>query len=253
MFVRLWANTTFSLKEFRMSLKRVLVKISGEQLSGKHEFGIDTDVARYLAHECAKVVQAGCQLVLIVGGGNMVRGAELAGDGIKRVTADQMGMLSGLMNAMALTDIFEHEKVTTRCMSNIFAAQVAEAYSFRLAHKHLKRGRVIIVAGGIGRPFFTHDTAAVNIALELSCDVVLKATKVDGVYDKDPNEFSDAKLLNEVTFQQAVENPQIKVMDKAALGLAMEHEMPVIVFDPMQPDNIFKATQGESIGTKIYK
>jgi uridylate kinase len=138
-------------------------------------------------------------------------------------------------------------------MSNIFAAQVAEAYSFRLAHKHLKRGRIIIVAGGIGRPYFTHDTAAVNIALELSCDIVLKATKVDGVYDKDPNKFDDAKLLDEVTFQHAVENPQIKVMDKAALGLAMEQEMPVIVFNPMQPDNILKAVQGEAIGTKIYE
>lgn len=234
-----------------MSFKRVLLKISGEQLSGKHEFGIDIEVAQYLARECSKVIQAGCQLVLVVGGGNVVRGVELAGNGIKRVTADQMGMLSGLMNAMALTDIFEHEKVTTRCMSNIFAAQVAEAYSFRLAHKHLKRGRVIIVAGGLGRPYFTHDTAAVNIALELSCDIVLKATKVDGVYDKDPNTFTDAKLLDTVTYQHAVENPQIKVMDKAALGLAMEQEMPVIVFNPMQPDNILKAIQGEPIGTKI--
>jgi len=234
-----------------MSFKRVLLKISGEQLSGKHEFGIDTDVAKYLAQECGKVLQAGCQLVLVVGGGNVVRGAELAGNGIKRVTADQMGMLSCLMNAMALTDIFEFEKVTTRCMSNIFATQVAEAYSFRLAHKHLKRGRIIIIAGGIGRPYFTTDTAALNLALELSCDVVLKATKVDGVYDKDPHKFDDAKLLDKVSFQYAVENPQIKVMDKAALGLAMEQSMPVIVFDPMQPDNILKAAQGEPIGTKI--
>ena len=231
--------------------KRVLLKISGEQLSGKHEFGIDTDIARYLARECAKVVQAGCRLVLVVGGGNMVRGSELAGNGIKRVTADQMGMLSGLMNAMALTDIFESKDVRTRCMSNIFAPQVAESYSFRLAEKHLRRERVVMVSGGIGRPYFTHDTAAVNLALELSCDVVLKATKVDGVYDKDPNKFKDATLLREVAFQQAVENPQIKVMDKAALGLAMEQAMPVVVFDPMQPDNILKAAQGDAVGTKI--
>lgn len=234
-----------------MSLKRVLLKISGEQLSGKHDGGIDTEVACYLARECHKVIATGCQLVLVVGGGNVVRGAELAGNGIKRVTADQMGMLSGLMNAMALTDIFEHEKVTTRCMSNIFAPQVAEAYSFRLAHKHLKRGRIIIVAGGIGRPYFTHDTAAVNIALELDCDVMLKATKVDGVYDKDPHKFDDAILLDKVSFQYAVENPQIKVMDKAALGLAMEQEMPVVVFNPMKADRILKAVTGEAIGTKI--
>jgi uridylate kinase len=239
------------IKGAQMSFKRVLLKISGEQLSGKHEFGIDTDVARYLAQECGKVVQDGTQLVLVVGGGNIVRGAERAGDGIKRVTADQMGMLSCLMNAMAITDIFEENGVRTRCMSSIFANQVAEAYSFRLAEKHLRRGRVVIVAGGIGRPYFTTDTAALNLALELSCEVVLKATKVDGVYDKDPNKFKDALLLEEVSLQHAVENPQIKVMDKAALGLAVEQKMPVIVFNPMQSDNIIKAVRKEKIGTKI--
>ena len=231
--------------------KRVLLKISGEQLSGKHEVGIDPEVGHYLAKECQKVIQAGCQLVLVVGGGNMVRGAEVAGHGIKRVTADQMGMLSGLMNAMAVTDIFESNDVRTRCMSNIFAPQVAESYSFRLAEKHLRRERVVMVSGGIGRPYFTHDTAAVNLALELSCDVVLKATKVDGVYDKDPNKFEDAVLLKKITFQEALANEAIKVMDKAALGLAMEQNMPVIVFDPMQPDNILKVVQGESIGSFI--
>jgi uridylate kinase len=234
-----------------MSYKRVLLKISGEQLSGKHEFGIDVEIARYLAKECGRVIQAGYQLVLVVGGGNMVRGAEVAGNGIKRVTADQMGMLSCLINAMAVTDIFESNDIKTRCMSNVFATQVAEAYSYRLAEKHLKRGRVVVVAGGIGRPYFTTDTAALNLALELGCDVVLKATKVDGVYDKDPAKFKDAKFLKEVTFQQAVENPHIKVMDKAALGLAMDQRMPVIIFDPMQSGNILKVTKGESIGTKI--
>ena len=231
--------------------KRVLLKISGEQLSGKHEVGIDPEVGHYLAKECQKVIQAGCQLVLVVGGGNMVRGAEVAGHGIKRVTADQMGMLSGLMNAMAVTDIFESNDVRTRCMSNIFAPQVAESYSFRLAEKHLRRERVVMVSGGIGRPYFTHDTAAVNLALELSCEVVLKATKVDGVYDKDPNKFEDAVLLKKITFQEALANEAIKVMDKAALGLAMEQNMPVIVFDPLQPDNILKVVQGEAIGSFI--
>ena len=234
-----------------MAYKRVLLKISGEQLSGKHDVGIDPEIAIYLAKECAKVVQAGCQLVLVVGGGNVVRGAEIAGNGIKRVTADHMGMLSCLMNAMALTDIFEFNGVKTRCMSNIFAKQVAEDYTFRLAEKHLNRGRVVIVAGGIGRPYFTTDTGALNIALELSCDIVLKATKVDGVYDKDPAKFEDATLLDAVSFQEAVENPSIKVMDKAALGLAMEQSMPVIVFDPMKDDNIVKVATGEKIGTKI--
>lgn len=231
--------------------KRVLLKISGEQLAGKHEFGIDTEVVHYLAQECQKVVRGGGQLILVVGGGNAVRGAELAGNGIKRVTADQMGMLSGLMNAMALTDIFESEGLRTRCMSNIYATQVAESYSFRLAEKHLQRGRTVVVAGGLGRPYFTHDTAAVNLALELSCDVVLKATKVDGVYDKDPAKFGDAKRLKSVTYQEAVANAQIKVMDKAALGLAMEQSMPVIVLNPMQPDTVFRAAEGAAVGTRI--
>jgi uridylate kinase len=231
--------------------KRVLLKISGEQLSGKHEVGIDPEVGHYLARECEKVAQAGCQLVLVVGGGNMVRGAEVAGHGIKRVTADQMGMLSCLINALALTDIFENEGVETRCVSNIFAPQVAESYSFRLAEKHLDKGRVVIVAGSIGRPYFTSDTGAVNLALELSCDVVLKATKVDGVYDKDPKKFPDAVLLKKIAFQEAVANAAIKVMDKAALGLAMEQKMPVVVFDPMQPDNILKVAKGEAVGSFI--
>jgi uridylate kinase len=231
--------------------KRVLLKISGEQLSGKHEIGIDPEVGHYLARECQKVIQAGCQLVLVVGGGNMVRGAEVAGQGIKRVTADQMGMLSGLMNAMALTDIFESDNVKTRCMSNIFAPQLAESYSFRLAEKHLKRGRVVMVSGGIGRPYFTHDTAAVNLALELSCGVVLKATKVDGVYDKDPKKFKDARHLKKISYQEAVASESIKIMDKAALGLALEQDMPVVVFNPMQEDNILKVALGEPVGSHI--
>src|ERR1019366_1698340 len=148
----------------------------------------------------------GCQLVMIVGGGNMVRGAAVAGNGIKRVTADQMGMLSGMINAMALTDIFESEGIQTRCMSNIFAEQVAESYSYRAAEKHLEFGRVVVIAGGIGRPYFTHDTAAVSLALELDCDFVIKATKVDGVYNKDPAIFKDAKRIDKMSYQKAVED-----------------------------------------------
>lgn len=231
--------------------KRVLLKISGEQLAGKHEFGVDPQVGRYLADECAKVLETGCQLVLVVGGGNMVRGAELAGNGIKRVTADQMGMLSGLINAMALTDIFESRGLITRCMSNIFATQVAESYSFRLAEKHLERGRVVIIAGGMGRPYFTHDTAAVSFGLELDCDVVIKATKVDGVYDKDPAEFKDANLFDKISYQAAIENTNIKVMDKAALGLAMEQHMKLIVLNTDKPDNLKRAANGESVGTFV--
>jgi len=231
--------------------KRVILKISGEQLAGEHSFGIDPKVASYLAKECQNVIAAGCQLVVVVGGGNMMRGAEIAGNGIKRVTADQMGMLSGLINAMGVTDIFESEGLATRCMSNVYAEQLAESYSFRLAEKHLERNRVIVIGGGIARPYFTHDTSAVSIGLELGADVVLKATKVDGVYDKDPAKFPDAKLLTEVSYQDAVANEAIKVMDKAALGLAMEQHMPVVVFNPMRPGNLLKLVRGEQVGSRI--
>lgn len=232
--------------------KRVLIKFSGEQLAGEHDLGVDPKIAAYLANEIKQATKTGCQVVLVVGGGNMVRGAEVAGNGVKRVTADQMGMLSGLINAMALTDIFEHEGVPTRCTSNIYAQQVAESYSYRLAEKHLERGRVLLIAGGLGRPYFTHDTAAISLALELDCEAVLKATKVDGVYDKDPNQHDDAKRFVKLDYQHAVENGAIKVMDKAALGLAMEQSMPVIVFDTTQPGNIAKILGGDkSIGTMV--
>jgi uridylate kinase len=234
-----------------MAYKRVLLKLSGEQLSGKFDVGIDPEIVDYIASEIKAAQQLGIDLVIVIGGGNMVRGAELAGDGIKRVTADQMGMLSGLINAIAVTDIFESHNIVTRCLSNIFADQIAEAYSFRRADKHLEQKRLVIVAGGMGRPYFTHDVAAVNLALELSCEVAIKASKVDGVYDKDPAKHDDAVKFDKLDFQTAVQNPHIKVMDKAALGLAMEQNMPVVVFDIMQKGNLVKLIKGENIGTKI--
>lgn len=233
------------------SYKRVLLKLSGEQLSGEYEFGVDPKIASFLAAEIKKVVDSGVQVVIIAGGGNMVRGAEMAGNGIRRVTADQMGMLSGLINCMALTDIFEANGLKTRCLSNIFATQVAESYSYRLAEKHLQKGRVVIIAGGTARPYVTHDTAAVSFALELDCELVLKASKVEGVYDKDPNRFEDAIKLDTVSFQEAVADNAIKVMDKAAMGLAMEQHKPIVVFDAMQPDNFAKVVNGDAVGTKI--
>ena len=231
--------------------KRILLKLSGEQLAGKYEFGVDPEIASFLAAEVKKVVDTGCQVVMIVGGGNMVRGAELAGNGIRRVTADQMGMLSGLINCMALTDIFENSGLKTRCLSNIFAQQVSESYSYRLAEKHLQKGRVVIVAGGTARPYVTHDTAAVSFALELDCELVLKASKVEGVFDKDPAKFPDAIKLDTVSFQEAIEDNSIKVMDKAAMGLAMEQHKPIVVFNCMTPDNLVRLVNGETIGTKI--
>lgn len=234
-----------------MAYKRVLLKISGEQLAGKYDFGVDPELAAYLAEEIKKALTTGCEIVLVVGGGNMVRGAEIAGHGIRRVTGDQMGMLSGLINSMALTDIFEAHDLPTRCLSNIYAEQVAESYSYRLAEKHLQNGRVVIVAGGSGRSYVTHDTAAVMFALELDCEVVLKATKVDGVYDRDPNKFDDAAKLGNMSFQEALTNVGISVMDKAALGLALERNKPVVVFNPLSDGNIARVVAGEAVGTKI--
>ena len=234
-----------------MAYKRVLLKVSGEQLAGKYEFGVDPEIAAYLAEEIKKALATGCELVLVVGGGNMVRGSEIAGHGIRRVTGDQMGMLSGLINSMALTDIFEAHDLPTRCLSNVYAEQIAESYSYRLAEKHLQSGRVVIVAGGSGRSYVTHDTAAVMFALELDCEVVLKATKVDGVYDKDPQQFNDAVLTQAMTFQDAVENQAVAVMDKAALGLALEQRKPLVVFNPMVENNIASVISGNHIGTKI--
>ncbi|HEU4984533.1 MAG TPA: uridine monophosphate kinase, partial [Nitrososphaera sp.] len=210
--------------------KRVLLKLSGEQLAGKFDGGIDAELGAWLAREVKKVAADGTQVVIMVGGGNFARGAQLAGHGIRRVTADHIGMLGTMMNALALTDIFESQGVRTRCLSNIFAEQVAEPFVHRLANKHLENSRVVIVAGGIGRPYLTTDTAAVSLALELDCDVVMKATKVDGVYDKDPAYHDDAQRIHSMTLQEAVSNGAIKVMDKAAMGLAMEHGLSIVVF-----------------------
>lgn len=231
--------------------RRVLLKLSGEQLAGKYDGGFDPELAGWLSKQIKLVSDAGVQIVIMVGGGNFVRGAQIAGHGIHRVTADHMGMLGTMINALALTDIFEANNVKTRCLSNIFAQQVAEPFVHRLANKHLEKGRVVIVAGGIGRPYLTTDTAAVSLALELDCKAVLKATKVDGVYSKDPAKHKDAKRLGSITYQRAVEDEAIKVMDKAAMGLAMEHQMPIVIFDAMKPNQILKVTQGESVGTTI--
>lgn len=231
--------------------KRVLLKLSGEQLAGKFEHGIDTDLASWLASEVKRTVDSGSQVVIMIGGGNFVRGAQVAGGGIKRVTGDHMGMLGTMINAIALTDIFEENDVPTRCLSNVFAEQVAESFSHRLAEKHLENGRVVIVAGGVGRPYLTTDTAAVNLALELDCEVVLKATKVDGVYDKDPTKFEDAVKFEELSYQRAVDDDAIRVMDKAAMAQAQEYGMPIIIFDALAEDNIKRAALGEHVGTKI--
>ncbi|MEI7674270.1 MAG: UMP kinase [bacterium] len=234
-----------------MSYKRVLLKLSGEQLAGQYESGIDPIFGAWLAREIKKAHSDGTEIVIMVGGGNFMRGAQIAGHGIARVTADHMGMLATMINALALTDIFEANGLQTRCLSNIFAEQVAEKFIHRLANKHIDNGRVIIVAGGSGRPYLTTDTAAVEIALELDCEVVLKATKVDGVYDKDPTKHDNAEKIDKISHQEALEQASIQVMDQAALGLALEHKMPILIFDSMSEGNIVSAIKGQKVGTLI--
>ncbi|MGH7239245.1 MAG: UMP kinase [Candidatus Saccharimonadales bacterium] len=228
--------------------QRVLLKLSGEQLAGKFDGGIDTGFCKWLVDEVGPIKE---QIVIMVGGGNFARGAQLAGGGVKRVTADHIGMLGTLMNALALADIFNNNGLKARALSHIKADQVVDQFTHRRAVSDLNKGRVVISAGGIGRPYLTTDTAAVSMALELDCDVVLKATKVDGIYDKDPEINSDAKKLEAVDYQQAVADGAIRIMDKAALGLAMEHKMPIVVFNAFEPGNIAAAASGQSIGTKI--
>lgn len=236
-----------------MSIKysRILLKLSGEQLAGDQEYGIDPKFVAWVAGEVKKVTDAGCQVVLMVGGGNIARGTQISGDGIKRVTGDHMGMLATLINALAVTDIFEANGLQTRCLSNVFAPQVAESFDHRLAEKHLGKGRIVILAGGSGRPYVTTDTAAVVLGLEMGCDAVLKATKVDGVYDKDPMKHADAKKHDRIPYQTAVEDAEIRIMDKAALGLAMEHGISLVVFDALKPGNILAVANGENVGTTI--
>lgn len=234
-----------------MAYKRVLLKLSGEQLAGMFEGGIDAELGAWLAHEVSQVTTAGTQVVIMVGGGNYARGAQLAGHGIGRVTADNIGMLATMMNAVALADIFNGVGVIARALTNIKADQVADQFTHRRAISDLNKDRVVIVAGGIGRPYLTTDTAAVSLALELDCEVVLKATKVDGVYDKDPTQFPDAVKTEHISFDEAVANEAIQVMDKAALGLAMEHQLPIIVFKALAENNIASAANGNSVGTKI--
>jgi len=187
----------------------------------------------------------------MVGGGNFARGSQLAVGGIQRVTADYIGMLGTLMNALALNDIFNSNQLDAVCLSNVFAEQVAKSFSHRQAQKDLRQNRVLIIAGGIGRPYLTTDTAAVSLALELDCEVVLKATKVSGVYDKDPIKYKDAKIYQKLSANDAVNNQDIRVMDKAAMGLAYDHKLPIIVFDLMQEGNILKAALADNIGTTI--
>ena len=230
---------------------RVLLKLSGEQLQGKFDGGFDAERAAWIAGEIKKATEHGAQVVLMVGGGNYARGAQLTGGGVQRVTADNIGMMATMMNAVALADVFNAHGLPSRALTNLQSDQVADRFTHRRALSHLEKGRVVIAAGGIGRPYLTTDTAAVSLALEMDCDVILKATKVDGVYDSDPMTNPNAVKFDRITLQQAVEQPDIKVMDQAAIALADDHNQSIIVFALLDENNIARAIAGEAVGTTI--
>lgn len=237
-----------------MQHQRILLKLSGEQFAGEKQFGIDTKFVAELAQELLALVKSTkVQVVIVIGGGNFLRGATLAGEQkmVERATADYMGMLATVMNGMALVDILEHFGQSARLQTRLAINSVAEPYIRRRALRHLEKGRVVIVAGGTGNPYFTTDTAAVSTAVELGCDVVMKATKVDGVYNKDPKKFPDAVKIPKMTFLDALRDENIKVMDNAALSLAMDNGLPIRIFDLLTKGNIQKTVEGDDVGTLI--
>ena len=231
--------------------KRILLKLSGEQLQGEQSGGFDTARAKWIADEIRVAVDQGVQVVVMVGGGNYARGAQLANDAIQRITGDYVGMLATMMNALTLADVFNHEGLDARALTNIKADQVLDQFTHRRAMSHLTKNRVVIVAGGTGRPFLTTDTAAVNLALELDCDAVIKTTKVDGVYSADPAKDPSATKYDSLSYEEVLKNQNITVMDKAAIGLAMEQDIPVIVCDLLNEGNIGRAAAGGEVGTTI--
>ena len=232
--------------------KRILLKLSGEQFAGDAKQGIDPEFIKMLAGEIREVVSAtGASIAIVVGAGNFIRGADIADRGIERTTGDYMGMLATIINGMALVDVLEQNGQPARLQTRLFVNQVAEPYIRRRALRHMEKGRVVIVAGGTGNPFVTTDTAAVVTALELEADMVLKATKVDGVYDKDPAKHADAQKLDSLSHSDALQSEDINVMDDAAIALAKENGLAIVVFDLLSQGNIKRIVQGEAIGTRI--
>ena len=229
---------------------RILLKLSGEVMAGAATFGIDADRVRQLATEVAEVARAGVQLGIVVGGGNIFRGVAAAARTMDRVTADQMGMLATVINSLALQDALEHMGVPTRVMSAIQMNQVAEPYIRRRAIRHMEKGRVVIFGAGTGNPFFTTDTAAALRAAEMSCNALLKATQVDGVYSADPKKVPDAKRYDSLSYHEVLAK-NLQVMDAAAISLSRENRIPILVFSLGEPGGLAKVLRGEGRATII--
>lgn len=230
--------------------KRILLKLSGEALAGKQGTGINTTVIKQIAVDVAEAYRAGVQIGLVIGGGNIYRGVAASAEGMDRASADYMGMLATVINALALQDALEKEGVPTRVQTAIEMAEIAEPYIRRRAIRHLEKNRIVIFGAGTGNPFFTTDTAASLRAMEIGAQVLMKATKVDGIYDKDPMKFSDAQKFDKISYIDVL-NKGLQVMDSTAISMCMDNKLSILTFDLMKPGNIFKAVMGESIGTLV--
>ena len=235
----------------RRPFSRILLKLSGEALAGKEGFGLDAEILQYIAKEIAAVHALGVQVGIVVGGGNFIRGeAFSAGGGIDRTVADQMGMLGTIMNGLALMSAIEREGVPTRVQSAIQVSQVAESFIRRRAIRHFEKGRVVVFAAVTGNPYFTTDTAAVLRALETESEVLVKATKVDGIYDKDPKKHADAVRYESVEYSEAIDK-RLGVMDQTAFTMCRENKLPVVVLDFHAPGALVAAVRGEPVGTLV--
>ncbi len=234
-----------------MKYRRILLKLSGEALMGERSYGIDPKVLNFIANEVAAVVQAGVQVAIVVGGGNIWRGRqEAAAQGMDQASADYVGMLATVINALALQDAIERAGIPTRVQTAIAMQEVAEPYIRRRAIRHLEKGRVVIFGAGSGNPFFTTDTTAALRAAEIEAEVIFKATKVDGVYDADPKTHPQARRYDVLSYQEVLTR-DLRVMDSTAIALCKENQLPIVVFDLTTPGNIYRAVQGEPIGTWI--
>lgn len=234
----------------RPHYKRILLKLSGEVFGGKQKYGIDLDVLATIAQEIKLVKELGVGVAVVIGGGNIFRGVAGSVKGIDRATGDYMGMLATVINSLALQDALEQAGIPSRVQTAIEMRAIAEPFIRRRAMRHMEKGRVVILAAGTGNPYFSTDTTAALRAAELDVDVVIKATKVDGVYDKDPLQYGDAKKFKTITHMEMIQK-RLRVMDTTAASLCMENKIPIIVLDLMKKDNVRKAVQGKEIGTLV--
>ena len=230
--------------------KRILLKLSGEALMGDQNFGVSPKIIKYVAEEVRSVFDLGLEIAIVVGGGNIFRGIAASAYGMDRVSADYMGMLATVINSLALQDALEEKGIQTRVQTAISMHEVAEPYIRRRAIRHLEKGRVVVFAAGTGNPYFTTDTAAVLRAKEIHADILLKATKVDGIYDSDPVVNKKAKFIKKISYQEVLEK-RLNIMDMTAISLAMDNQLPVVVFNLRAKGNIRRFVCGEDIGTRI--